>query len=67
MLTVLHLAWIQKNRGMIVVNTHPDPFYGGKEKMFAQYRAFLEKFRNDPKGFFALARDVVDISCLKDK
>lgn len=39
------IQWIKKNKGAIVVNTHPDPYYGGSQPMVNMYKSFLEKFK----------------------
>lgn len=41
------IQWIKKNKGAIVVNTHPDPYYGGNQPMVNMYKSFLEKFKED--------------------
>jgi peptidoglycan/xylan/chitin deacetylase (PgdA/CDA1 family) len=37
------LSWLQAGGGDIVVNTHPDPYYGGNEAMLAQYEELLKR------------------------
>jgi len=36
------LAWLRAGGGDIVVNTHPDPYYGGNDAMLREYELLLQ-------------------------
>lgn len=51
------IARIKDDGGCITAVTHPDPYYGGNDKMVRAYRELLESFAHDGDIFSMLPRD----------
>lgn len=43
----IKIEWIKNIGGLILVITHPDPYYGGNNQMVNMYKKFLEGLRQD--------------------
>lgn len=54
------IEWIKIINGMIVINTHPDPYYGGNYVMLKEYSYFLENFKNDNECYKLLPRELAN-------